>query len=181
MTRGMPRSTQATRLLVVPRSMPTMRGMRRQLLSEGIGEVLDDGPEIRPRGQALLEPPEQGGAVAAGVDGRVPVAPPRDDRRLLARATVDQPLPLLGEPGPRGRREAVGLGLLERLLHLEHLLEQIARRHRARRRALPRLPPLLEGDQVLDPAEIVAEGAVRPVHEGRLLEGLALALRRGAL
>src|SRR5262245_55728585 len=112
MTRGMPRSTQATRLLVVPRSMPTMRGMRRQLLSEGIGEVLDDGPEIRPRGQALLEPPEQGGAVAAGVDGRVPVAPPRDDRRLLARATVDQPLPLLGEPGPRGRREAVGLGLL---------------------------------------------------------------------
>src|SRR6266516_1498612 len=56
MTRGIPAaSTWATRLLVVPRSMPTMRDMRLCVLSQGLAQVLDDGAQVGPGGQALLE------------------------------------------------------------------------------------------------------------------------------
>src|SRR5437773_11470303 len=54
-TRGSPvvSSTYATRLFVVPRSMPMMRDMR--LSGECLGEIVDDGAEVRARGERLLE------------------------------------------------------------------------------------------------------------------------------
>src|SRR6185295_12346045 len=94
MTLGIPPSTYATRLLVVPRSMPTMRDMRVLVLPERLAQVIDDGPEIRSRGEGVLEPREQRRAVGAPVDRGVPLGAPRHDRRLRRRAAVEEPLPL---------------------------------------------------------------------------------------
>src|SRR6266850_4541202 len=61
-------STYATRLLVVPRSMPMMRdtlvlSLGGLVLAQRLGQVLDHGAEVRPRGQRLLERGEHRGAL----------------------------------------------------------------------------------------------------------------------
>src|SRR6266850_316549 len=63
MTRGNPvaSSTYATRLLVVPRSMPMMRDTL--VLPLRLGQVVDHGAEVRPRGERLLERGEHRGAL----------------------------------------------------------------------------------------------------------------------
>src|SRR5262245_51385064 len=68
-------STKATRLLVVPRSIPTIRDMR-LLFTQGGGQVVDHGPEIRSRGQRVREP----------VQRRRPVGRRRRVPRLAQRA-----------------------------------------------------------------------------------------------
>src|SRR5687767_595680 len=90
MTLGIPPSTYATRLLVVPRSMPTMRDMCILVLSERLAQVIDDGPEIRPRGERLLEPREQRRAVCALVHSGVPLGAAPHDGRLRRLAALDE-------------------------------------------------------------------------------------------
>src|SRR2546422_10239606 len=95
MTRGIPAaSTWATRLLVVPRSMPTMRDMRLYVLSQGLAQVVDHGAQVGPRGQALLEPIEEGRAVSPAVHGVVPLHRLLDHRGLLRSPASLQALPL---------------------------------------------------------------------------------------
>src|SRR5678815_2616725 len=84
MTFGTPPSTYATRLLVVPRSMPTMRDMRLRVLSEGLAEVVDHRSEIRPSGQPVLEPCDEGRLLGFG--GAIPVGEAAHDHRLLVPA-----------------------------------------------------------------------------------------------
>src|SRR3972149_8190368 len=69
-TRGRPAvpSTNATRLLVVPRSMPTMRDMAFLALSQRLGEVVDDRREVRARRERLLARREHARPLA-GVGG----------------------------------------------------------------------------------------------------------------
>src|SRR3989338_1451435 len=69
-TRGRPAvpSTNATRLLVVPRSIPTMRDMAFLALSQRLGEVVDHRPQIRARRERLLARREHARPLA-GVGG----------------------------------------------------------------------------------------------------------------
>src|SRR5262249_6589671 len=69
-----------------------------------------------------------------------------------------------------------GLRLLERLLNLEHLGEQIRGHLGLGRGLLPKLSSFLEGNQVLDPREGVAQRPVGAIEEGRGLEGACLRL-----
>src|SRR3972149_12324470 len=96
-TRGRPvfQSTTATRLLVVPGSMPTMRDMAFLALSQRLGEVLDDRPEIRARRERPLARVEEARPLA-GV-ARVPRGAERAGEPKLL-------LPVAGgQPGaPRG-------------------------------------------------------------------------------
>src|SRR5204863_4129815 len=71
-TRGSPvfSSTYATRLFVVPRSMPMMRDMSLLTLPEGDGQVVDDRAQVRAAPQRLLQRLQLPAAVVAG--GRVP-------------------------------------------------------------------------------------------------------------
>src|SRR6266850_6988665 len=126
MTRGTPPpSTYPMRLLVVPRSMPTMRDMAPFILSERLGEVVDNGAQIRAGRQTLLEARQKRLAVGAGVHCRVPLGLPGDQRRLLRLPAIFEPLPLSTQPAGRLFRHPRGLRLLQRLLYLEHLLEEV--------------------------------------------------------
>src|SRR3990167_791866 len=98
-TRGSPvfSSTNATRLLVVPRSMPTMRDMAFLALPQRLGEVVDDRSQIRARREGL----------PAGFEGAWPLgrvaAVPRgsqgsDEPRLFVPEAAAQPLALGCEP-----------------------------------------------------------------------------------
>src|SRR6266508_2808371 len=71
-TFGTPPSTYATKLLVVPRSMPTMRDMALFALSERVVQVVDHGREVGSLGQRHLEALEHGLAILARVEGAVP-------------------------------------------------------------------------------------------------------------
>src|SRR5438046_9375073 len=85
MTRGSPvaSSTKATRLLVVPRSMPMMRD-NLVSLTQRLPEVIDHGAQVGAGGQRLLE---------RGQEGRPPVrGRPIPHRRQRA----DQPRFFLG-------------------------------------------------------------------------------------
>src|SRR5262245_56885904 len=92
-------STYATRLLVGPRSMPMIRGMRALFLSQDLIQILDDRSEIGSRGQRLL---------AGGEDARPIVhagAIPRFGQRpaqtglFLAVSSIERGA-LLAQPGP---------------------------------------------------------------------------------
>src|SRR5262245_28159903 len=173
-TRGMPPSTYATRLLVVPRSMPTMRGTRLPLLSERLAQVVDHRRQIRARGERFLEPPEQPRAIATFLDGGVPLRAPRFDLPVRLLATRQQPLALLAQPRARRAVESRRPRLLQALLQLHHFLEQIHRGPGLRGRALRGVAPLLERDQVLDAGQRLAQRPVRAVHQRRLRQRLRL-------
>src|SRR3990167_8345139 len=164
-TLGTPWSTQATRLLVVPRSMPTMRNMAVVTLSERVAQVVDHGLQICPRRQRLLELLERRPAVAARVDEPVPLRKAPEQRGLPGRLPLEEPPPLFGEPYAGSLVEPGGLGLFEGFLDLEHLLEQVHGRLGLGRAAFHGFPPLLESDQVLDSRQWVAERAVCPVDQ----------------
>src|SRR4030095_15582239 len=180
-TRGTPCwSTYATRLLVVPRSMPTMRDMLCLILSERVPQIVDDRAKIGARGQPLLEPREEGPAVSTRVHGPIPLAGPSHQRVLFRLLAAGQALPLGPQPFARRLVEVAGPGLLDGLPPLEHLLEEIARRLRPRLCALARVPALLQGDEVFDARDGISERGVRAVHQRRARERgrLGLLVRR---
>src|SRR3990167_2070666 len=189
-TRGRPAvpSTNATRLLVVPRSMPTMRDMAFLALSQRLGEVVDDRREVRARRERLLarrehERPLAGvGGVPRGGEraGEArPPPPPGGGGRGPGRGAGAGGGP--GGPPVAVRVEPAGLGLRERLLDLEHLLEQLRGRRRPDRRPLPRRAALLEPHQVLHARDPVAQRAVRGVQPRGGLERPRLRLGRRGL
>ena len=102
-----------------------------------------------------------------------------------SRRSLPEPIPLGRERLLRAGLEPAGLSgrlrLLERFLDLEHLLEQLGRRLWLHRGALTRLAALFEPDQVFDPRDRIAQGAVCGVEARGGLENLRLALRRRAL
>src|SRR3972149_5004628 len=102
-TRGRPAvpATNATRLLVVPRSMPTMRDMAFLALSQRLGEVVDDRREVRARRERLLARREHARPLA-GVGG-VPRGGERAGApRLLAPVAGGQAGRLAGAPPGAG-------------------------------------------------------------------------------
>src|SRR5262249_29703675 len=130
-TRGSPvfSSTYATRLFVVPRSIPMMRDMSfsragRVRVAERVAEVVDDRAEICAGGERLLERSEHLRPIAcarSGVPSRAQVA---GDARVFRLAARDQPLALRRQRGARVVVEAAGARLLQRFLDLEHFREQ---------------------------------------------------------
>src|SRR5262249_11720493 len=176
-TRGMPPSTWATRLLVVPRSMPTMRDMVLLALSQRVTQVVDHGAQVGPGGEPLLEPLEEGLAVAAPVHEPVPLGKARDHRLRLRCVARLQPAALLAQPRGRVASEPFGLRLLQRLLHFQHLLQQLPWSLGLLRGPLACLPSFLECDQVLDPRERIAQGPVGAIDQRRLRERVGLARR----
>src|SRR5215468_6777696 len=102
-----------------------MRDMALPILAERLVDVVEHGPNVRAGGQRLTEPDEERSRIRLFVDGAVPVDEALHDRRLAPRLAVHQALPLLDHALARWALEPGRLGLLERLLHLEHLLEQI--------------------------------------------------------
>src|SRR5262245_61105698 len=180
MTLGRPvlSSTYATRLLVVPRSMPTMRDIPLLRASQC---VVDDRTQIRADRERFLEGGERTGAL--GRPGRVPrLAQRAQQARLFLLIARAEPVPLRGQRLPRAAVQLAGrFRLLERFLDLEHLLEQLRRRLRLHRGALARVAALLEAYQVLDPRERLAQRPVRGVEARRGLEDLRLALGRRPL
>src|SRR5438034_10796752 len=121
MTRGTPApSTYATRLFVVPRSMPTMRDMTSLVLSDRLGEIIDHRAQIGARGQPLLEPLEERLPLLARVDGGVPIRPRGDQRVLFGLVALLESLPLRPQPFRRLVGQAGRLDLLQSLLHFEH-------------------------------------------------------------
>src|SRR5438445_41917 len=172
MTRGTPAaSTWATRLLVVPRSMPTMRDMRLCVLSQGLAQVIDDGAQVGPRGQTLLESIDEWLTVCSAVHRGIPLGRPLDHRHLLRALARLQAIPLRPQTLGRFSGQPLRLGLLERLLHFEHLREEVHGRLRLGRGLLADLPPFLERDHVFDAGEGVAQRPISAVDEGRGLEG----------
>src|SRR3990172_386514 len=115
-TLGTPPSTYATRLLVVPRSMPTMRDMPLLSLPERVAQVIDHGAQVRPGGEPLLEPLEQRRAVSRPDHDSVPLSRPGRDGLLLSCLTGPEPLALLAEPLPRDVIQPSSLRLLECVL-----------------------------------------------------------------
>src|SRR5262249_15060175 len=102
MTRGKPvrSSTYATRLLVVPRSMPMMRD-NLVSLPQRLTEVIDDGAQIRSRGQRLLERhqdrsplPRIGRSIPRGGQGA-------GQASFLVAVAAEEPLALRDEPHAR--------------------------------------------------------------------------------
>jgi hypothetical protein len=75
--------------------------MRVLILPERLAQVIDDGPEIRPGGEGVLEPREQRRAVGALVDGGVPLGAARHDCRFRRPAAVEETRAL-----PRSRSRA---------------------------------------------------------------------------
>src|SRR5262245_29146122 len=168
MTRGRPvlSSTYATRLLVVPRSMPTMRDITLLRFSERVADVVDDRAQIGPHRERLLEGAQGSGAL--GRTGRVPRLTQRTAQtRLFLVITGPESVALRGERLPRARIEAAGLAsrlrLLERLLDLEHLLEQFGRRLGLHGGALAGLATLFEAHEVFDARQRIAQRPVRGV------------------
>src|SRR4029450_13400693 len=99
MTRGTPApSTYATRLLVVPRSMPTMRDMPSLVLANRLGEIIDHRTQIGTRGQSLLESLEQRLPLLARVAGGIPFGSPGDQRVLFGLVALLESLPLGTQP-----------------------------------------------------------------------------------
>src|SRR3970282_2146199 len=103
MTLGKPPSMYATRLLVVPRSMPTMRDMGMGFLSEGFAQIVDDRGQIGAHGQDFLHAVEQLTPEVVSIARR---APPPVDGGPPPPAHVEQPL-LLRPPPLRESRALV--------------------------------------------------------------------------
>src|SRR6266446_4686849 len=162
-TFGTPPSTYATRLLVVPRSMPTMRDMALFTLPQRVTQVVDHGAQIGASGEALLEPLEERLAIAPFVHQPVPVPRAPDDGVGLTGVARFEPGPLLAKPVAGVPVESLRLRFRQRFLDLQHLLEQLARRLGLVGGALADLPPLLQRDQVLHPRERIPQGAVGAV------------------
>src|SRR5690349_5121759 len=124
MTRGSPvvSSTYATRLFVVPRSIPMMDGIR--LLAERFGQILDHRTQVGAGGERGLERGEHlraiGGRRAVPATAQRPREPP-----VFVLQACAQGRPLVDERGARGLVERAGARLRERLLDLEHLLQQL--------------------------------------------------------
>src|SRR5262245_15939092 len=182
MTRGRPvfSSTYATRLLVVPRSMPTMRDIPLPGASERFVDVVDDGPEVRPRRERLLERRQRGGPL--GGSGRVPGLGQRAAQpRLFVLVARVQPLTLGAQSLAGAGVEPAGFRLLQRLLDLEHLLEQLRRRLWLRGGPLAGLAAFFQPHEVFDARDRVAQRPVGRVQTSRRLEDLGLPLRGRAL
>src|SRR6266850_5761239 len=150
-------------------------------LSQRVTQVVDDGAQVGPRREPLLEPLEQRPTIPALVHQPVPVRRAGDDRGRLSRVALLEPAALLPEPCARLATEPLRLGLLERSLHLQHLFQELPRRLRLVGRALADLPAFLQRDQVFHAGERLAQRAVGAVDQGRLAEDLRLALGVGAL
>src|SRR5262245_59330853 len=187
MTRGSPvcSSTYATRLFVVPRSIPmilSMVGLALPcLVLERLAQIVDHGPEIGAGRQALLELRQCPRPLRRG---RV-IPRPRErtgEPGLLVVEARRESLALGRERLPRrivelsGSRLGPGLG--QGLLDLEHLLEQLRRRLGLHRRALLGLAPLLQPHEVFDPRERITQRAVCCVEPGRGFERAGLLLWR---
>src|SRR5712692_9963501 len=178
-TRGSPvrSSTYATRLLVVPRSIPTMGGMGPLLLVQCFAEVRDHRAQIGARGERRLERLEHRRPLR-GVGGVPRLAQLTGQTRLFLSVTLSQPVALLPERLSGGVVEHAGPGLGQRLLDLEHLGQQLGRGLRLHDRALARLPALFEPDQVFDAGDRIAERAVRRVEPRRGVQRSRLFLGR---
>src|ERR1051325_33288 len=133
-TRGRPvlSSRYATRLFVVPRSIPMMRDMSFPGLAgsagfaERLAEVVDHGAQIGAGREGFLERGDDVGPLRGR--GRVPRgAELARDARLFGLAARDQPLALRRQRGARRVVESARARVLQRLLDLEHLLEQLRR------------------------------------------------------
>src|SRR3989442_7324120 len=165
-TRGPLSSSTATRLLVVPRSMPMIRP------TKSFSHRVLDVPEKRAQVGDLGEPaPElverRRAAVGRGVEGAELVA----EGAQAGGEAVAQALDLPAQLGaPRGTQ------LLELLLRLEHLGRD-RRGHLRAAVAEPRAAPL---EPVAAPCHGVAQRTVGPVHRrARRQRELALAPARG--
>src|SRR5688572_26724946 len=149
MIRGKPvvSSTYATRLFVVPRSMPMMRDTL-VLLSQRLRQVVDDRPQIGARRERGLDPREHGGTLAGG--GRIPrLAELGAHALFLDPPSRGEPLPLLGERGAAGGVQSARAQVGQRLLDLEHLLQQLRWRLGLHRRAFPRVTAFFQPHDVL--------------------------------
>src|SRR5512140_1272906 len=176
MMRGPVRSMKATRLLVVPRSMPTMRGSWIALKS------------ICSRSDILFQFPDQGRYVAAAVqqaadfDEEIAVAGLVVGReyaiqiRVDLRAPREKPAERLLDPRPHGC--VAGTQFLERHIQLEDLFEKFGRH--ALRLALGGSEALIL-QHVLGARHRVAQRAVGVVENGGRVEGEALLFGRAAL
>src|SRR5438132_7331133 len=105
--------------------MPTMRDMALFTLSQRVTQVVDHGAQVGSGGEPLLEPLEQGLAVAARVHQPVPLSRALDDGVSLADVARLEPGPVLAKPGAGVPAEP--FRLRQRLLDLQHLLEQLPR------------------------------------------------------
>jgi hypothetical protein len=106
--------------------MPMMRDTG-FLLSECFRQVRDHRPQIRARGQRLLQRREGGRPLR--VPGCVPALRQRPPQsRLLLGVALAQAVALLDERGPGAAVERAGLGLGQRFLDLEHLGQESRRR-----------------------------------------------------
>src|SRR5688572_24986237 len=111
MIRGSPvaSSTYATRLFVVPRSMPMMRDTL-VLLAQRLRQVVDDRREIGARRQRGLDAREHGRTLGAG--GPIPRPAELGAHALfLGAPSLREALPLLGERGAAPGVEAAGAQL----------------------------------------------------------------------
>src|SRR5438876_9739390 len=130
-TRGSPvfSSTYATRLFVVPRSMPMMRDMFVLGAAERRSQIIDDRAQIGTGRERRFERGESLRPV--GRRGRVPRgAELADDARFFSHAARNEPLALRHERGARGVVESAGAALLDRFLDLEPFFQQLGRRLR---------------------------------------------------
>src|SRR5262245_58965876 len=103
--------------------MPMMRDMP-LFLAQNLGQILDDRPEIGARRQRF----GAGGQNARALGDGSPIPGFRQrsaQPRLLLAVASPQAAQLLAERGAAGLVEPSRLGLLERLLDLEHLGEEL--------------------------------------------------------
>src|SRR5262245_53314451 len=162
--------------------MPMMRDM---LLSfpQGLGQILDDRPEVGARRQrfgAGREDPRTGLS-----RGPIPGLGERTAQpRLFLLLARLQPRQLLAERGAAGLVELARAGLLERFLDLEHLGQETCWTLGPGRLGLGlalALAPALKPHEILHPADGIAEGPVRGVDPGRCRQAVGLFVRRVAL
>src|SRR5215470_10739649 len=98
--------------------MPTMRDTS-VVLSHGLGEIVDDRPQIGAHGEPLLESLDKASPLSARVDGRVPFRGGGLEGIRLRLVALLQPLALFAEPSRRLFRQLGSLRLLQRFLDLE--------------------------------------------------------------
>src|SRR5262245_34626900 len=171
-------STYATRLFVVPRARPMMRGNLISL-TQRLTEVVDHGAQVRAGGQRLLEIGQDGRPASRA--RRVPRGGQRADQSgLFLGLARDQVLALLGQRAPASVIEPAGLGLGQRFLDLEHLRQQLGRSLRLVGGAFLRLSALLQANEVVNAGDGVAQGPVRGVESRRGRKRLRLLRGRRA-
>src|SRR5437867_10614678 len=145
-TRGPPSSSTATRLFVVPRSMPTIRPT--ESFSHRVFDVPEQRAQVGDLGEPALELVERRRApVGRGVAGAELVA----EHAQAAREAGTQRLDLPAQLGARR-----GAQLLELLLRLEHL----GRDRRGHLRAPVAEPRAVQLEPVAAPRHGLAERAV---------------------